>query len=77
MVYFLLFSRRRLTNEAVQLLALQGSSSLILPECSMVSQDALINAIKKSATLINENENNEGEETIINTKFTNLQLDNW
>ena len=43
----------------------------------MVSQDALINAIKKSATLINENENNEGEETIINTKFTNLQLDNW
>ena len=39
----------------------------------MVSQDALINAVKKSATVMNEEDGKE----IVNTGFTNLQLDNW
>ena len=38
----------------------------------MVSQDALINAVKKSATFTNEDGS-----ISINSGFTNLQLDNW
>ena len=45
----LLSQRRRLTEEAVQILTMQGSSSFILAECSMISQDILIDAIKKSS----------------------------
>jgi len=45
----LLSQRRKLCNEAVLVLALEGSRSLFLPECSSVSQDALQAAIHKVA----------------------------
>ena len=47
----LLSQRRKLSNEAVTMLAHPGSSSLILPECSSISEDTFVSIIKKCSNI--------------------------
>ena len=42
--------RRKLTDKSVELLALPGSSALLLPECSNIGEAVLSKAIINAAT---------------------------